>query len=100
MSASPRRAVIANSEPSSKLAFGERRILTALAPAVLSGYAVSGGGFNDYLGALRSRGLMAGDRDNLRITESGMRELGSWEPLPAGSGLVDYWRARLGKASG
>jgi uncharacterized protein len=27
-----------------------------------------------------------------------MRELGSWEPLPAGSGLVDYWRARLGKA--
>jgi uncharacterized protein len=22
----------------------------------------------------------------------------SWEPLPAGSGLVDYWRARLGKS--
>jgi hypothetical protein len=36
--------------------------------------------------------------ENLRITENGMRELGSWEPLPAGSGLVDYWRARLGKA--
>jgi hypothetical protein len=64
----------------------------------LTGYAVSGGGFNNYLGALRSRGLIEGDGDNLRITESGMRALGSWEPLPAGSALVDYWRARLGKA--
>ena len=108
MPASPRRPVITSSEPTSKLASGERRILTALAQypegrskvqiAVLTGYAVSGGGFNNYLGALRSRGLIAGDGDNLRITESGMHELGSWEPLPAGSGLVDYWRARLGKA--
>jgi uncharacterized protein len=24
--------------------------------------------------------------------------LGSWEPLPTGSGLIDYWRSRLGKA--
>ena len=32
------------------------------------------------------------------IAEAGIRALGSWEPLPAGSGLVDYWRARLGKA--
>jgi len=93
---------------SSKLASGERRILTALAQyaagrskvqvAVLTGYAVSGGGFNNYLGALRSRGLIVSDGEHLRITEAGMRELGSWEPLPAGSGLVDYWRARLGKA--
>jgi hypothetical protein len=105
---SPRRPVIASSDSSSKLASGERRILTALAQyaegrskalvAVLTGYAVSGGGFNNYLGALRSRGLITGDGDNLRITESGILELGSWEPLPAGSRLVDYWRARLGKA--
>jgi uncharacterized protein len=66
--------------------------------AVLTGYAVSGGGFNNYLGALRSRGLITGDGENLRITENGIHELGSWEPLPAGSGLVDYWRSRLGKA--
>jgi uncharacterized protein len=91
-----------------KLAAGERRILTALAQypqgrskvqvAVLTGYAATGGGFNNYLGALRSRGLIKGDGDSLRITETGIRELGSWEPLPTGSALVDYWRGRLGKA--
>ena len=53
-----------------KLAAGERRILTALAQypdgrskvqvAVLTGYAATGGGFNNYLGALRSRGLHRG----------------------------------------
>jgi hypothetical protein len=91
-----------------KLAAGERRILTALAQypqgrskvqvAVLTGYAATGGGFNNYLGALRSRGLIKGDGDSLRITETGIRELGSWEPLPTGAALVDYWRGRLGKA--
>src|SRR5229473_2965529 len=91
-----------------KLSAGERRILTALAQypqgrskvqvAVLTGYAATGGGFNNYLGALRSRGLIKGDGDSLRITETGIRELGSWEPLPTGSALVDYWRGRSGKA--
>jgi hypothetical protein len=32
------------------------------------------------------------------MTETGIRELGSWEPLPTGSALVEYWRGRLGKA--
>src|SRR5712691_1406809 len=49
-----------------KLSSGERRILTAVAQypqgrskvqvAILSGYAPNGGGFNNYLGALRTRG--------------------------------------------
>jgi uncharacterized protein len=105
---SSRQRVIANSDGSSKLASGERKILTALAQyrtgrskaqvAVLTGYAASGGGFNNYLGALRSRELITGDGDSLRITENGIRELGSWEPLPAGPALIDYWRSRLGKA--
>jgi hypothetical protein len=91
-----------------KLAAGERRILTALAQyprgrskvqvAVLTGYAASGGGFNNYLGALRSRALIDGDGDRLTLTEAGIRALGSWEPLPMGAELVDYWRNRLGKA--
>ncbi len=91
-----------------RLAAGERRILTALAQypqgrskvqvAVLTGYAASGGGFNNYLGALRSRGLIEGDGDRLMISEVGIRALGSWEPLPAGRALIDYWRGRLGKA--
>jgi hypothetical protein len=91
-----------------KLASGERRILTALAHypkgrskvqvAVLTGYAATGGGFNNYLGALRSRGLLEGDGDGLTISEAGIHALGSWEPLPAGASLIDYWRNRLGKA--
>jgi hypothetical protein len=91
-----------------KLPSGERRILTALAQypqgrskaqvAVLAGYALNGGGFNNYLGALRSRGLIKGDGDRLTIMDAGIEVLGSWEPLPTGSALVDYWRGRLGKA--
>jgi len=91
-----------------KLASGERRILTVLAQypegrskvqvAVLTGYAVTGGGFNNYLGALRSRGLIEGVGERLTITNAGIQLLGSWEPLPAGSALIDYWRSRLGKA--
>jgi hypothetical protein len=91
-----------------KLAAGERRILTALAQypqgrskvqvAVLTGYAATGGGFNNYLGALRSRGLIEGDGDKLRMTNGGIQALGFWEQLPAGADLVDYWRNRLGKA--
>jgi hypothetical protein len=91
-----------------RLPSGDRRILTALAQysqgrsksqvAVLAGYALNGGGFNNYLGALSSRGLMKGEGDRLAITDAGIEALGSWEPLPTESGLVDYWRGRLGKA--
>ena len=91
-----------------KLSSGERRILTALAQhpqgrskvqvAILTGYAATSGGFNNYLGGLRARALIEGDGDRLRVTEAGIRALGSWEPLPAGTALIDYWRGRLGKA--
>jgi uncharacterized protein len=91
-----------------KLASGERRILTALAQypqgrskvqvAILSGYAPNGGGFNNYLGALRTRAFIRGDGNGLIITGAGMEALGSWEPLPTGPALIDHWRGRLGKA--
>jgi uncharacterized protein len=83
-----------------KLAAGERRILTALAQdpqgrskvqvAVLTGYAAAGGGFNNHLGALRSRGLIEGDGDSLMITGTGIQSLGSWEPLPTGLNLIEH----------
>jgi uncharacterized protein len=57
--------------------------------AVLTGYAANGGGFNNYLGTLRSRELIAGHGDRLIITEAGIQALGSWEPLPKGSALID-----------
>jgi len=107
-SANDRVVPIESVEGTLKLAAGERRILTALVQypegrskvqvAVLTGYATSGGGFNNYLGALRSRGLIEGDGDRLTIADAGIQALGSWEPLPMGSGLIDYWRSRLGKA--
>jgi hypothetical protein len=107
----PQRDRIASAESlngSLTLSSGERRILSALAQypqgrskvqgAVLTGYAPNGGGFNKYLGALRSRALIKGDGDRLTITDTGIETLGSWEPLPVGSALVEYWRSRLGKA--
>jgi len=107
-SVNPRAAAAETLDGPLKFASGERRILTALAQypegrskiqvAVLSGYAATGGRFNNYLGALRSRGLIRGDGDKRRIMEAGIQTLGSWEPLPTGLALIDYWRGRLGKA--
>jgi uncharacterized protein len=66
--------------------------------AILSGYAPNGGGFNNYLGGLRTRGFIQGNGDRLTIAQAGIQALGSWEPLPTGAALIDYWRGRLGKA--
>jgi hypothetical protein len=86
----------------------ERLILTALAQyaqgrstvqvAVLTGYAVNGGGFRNALGALRGKGFISGRGENLTITQAGARALGAFDPLPCGRELLDYWRASLGKA--
>jgi hypothetical protein len=93
--------------PGEKMAGGERKILTALAQhgegsadrvAIVTGYAAGGGGFGNYLGALRGRGLVEGGRDRLRITAAGLEALGTFEPLPAGAALLDHWNRQLGKA--
>ncbi len=91
-----------------KLAAGERKILTALAQysegrtktqvAVLTGYAVTGGGFNNYLSALRSRGWIAGSGENLRITDAGLTMLGGFNPLPTGQELANHWLRQLPRA--
>ncbi len=86
---------------------GERKILAALAQypqgrtkrqvAILTAYAVTGGAFQNYLGALRSKGYIEG-RDLLRITESGLATLGAYDPLPTGRELLEHWLRQLGKA--
>lgn len=91
-----------------KLAGGERRILTALAQypqgrtkvqvAILAGYKHSGGGYNNYLGSLRTAGLIAGSGDQLLIAEQGLEALGPYEPLPTGRELAEHWLRQLGKA--
>jgi uncharacterized protein len=88
----------------------QRAILTVLAQfpdgrtkrqlALLSGYAVTGGGFNNTLSALRSTGLI--DRgEPIRATAAGVAALdGTWASLPTGPALLEHWVAQLGKAGG
>jgi hypothetical protein len=104
-SSSPR--LIEPSMPNNKLSLAERKILTVLCQyaggrgksqiAKLSGYAVGGGGFGNALGALRSKGYIEG-RDPIDVTYAGRLALGSWDPLPTGSALIEHWMAQLGKA--
>ncbi len=102
--ARPRRATTGRGE---KMPGGARRILTALAQyqesrtraqvAVLAAYAVDGGGFANLLGMLRGKGWIEGS-ETLSITAAGLAALGSYEPLPTGRALLEYWLPKLGKA--
>jgi hypothetical protein len=111
MVAAPVKRTASCAASGGKLAGGERKILTALAQnpsgctkkrlALLAGYALGGGGFNNYLSALRVRGLLDGGKHGdtaYRITDAGLCELGSFEPLPSGTELRTYWLNQLGKA--
>lgn len=86
---------------------GERKILTVLAQypdgrskvqvAILAGYAHHGGGFNNYIGAMRVRGWIEGSAESLRILQPGLEALGAFNPLPAGEDLLNHWIRQLGK---
>lgn len=86
----------------------ERLILTALAQypqgrskvqvAILTGYAVGGGGFSNSVSALRTKGYLEGDAARLTITSGGIAALGIFEPLPRGRDLLAHWLGQLGKA--
>ena len=63
-----------------------------------AGYSAKGGGFANALGRLRSLGLI-NRGEPIRITGAGLdRIAGSYEPLPSGHALFDYWLAQLGRA--
>lgn len=104
----PRNAVRGSGPGDSSLAGGERKILTALAQysagrtkqqvAILTGYAHNGGGFSNYVSALRTKGYIEGDSSLLRITAAGSKALGSYQPLPSGRALFEHWLGQLGKA--
>lgn len=89
------------------LSKAERRILTALAQypdgrtkkqvATLTVYAGNGGGFNNALSALRSKGMIEGS-GSMRILDAGLSALGPYEPLPTGAALLHHWLGQLGKA--
>jgi hypothetical protein len=66
--------------------------------AIQTGYAVAGGGFNNALGSLNTQGLITRVGDLVRITDAGLQASGSFEPLPTGAGLREYWMTQLSKA--
>lgn len=85
----------------------QRLVLTALAQhgactkakvAILAGYAVGGGGFNNALSALRGAGYVEGRGDTLAATDAGLRALGRYDPLPTGQELFRHWYGQLPKA--
>lgn len=86
----------------------ERRLLIAMAQygrpievsrlALRSGYTVNGH-FNNVLGGLRAKAWAEG-RGSVSITPAGLTALGSYDPLPTGSDLFDYWKGKLKKPEG
>lgn len=88
---------------------GKRRLLIALAQnpdgltkrklSLLSGISLKGGTWRTYLGELRGGGYVADQPDgSIAITGEGLAALGSYEPLPTGQKLIDYWRNELGES--
>jgi len=83
----------------------ERNILIVLAQyaqgrtknqvAVISGYAVNSGNFNNSLSHLRSQEFIQGF-ETLMITSTGIEALGSFDPLPTGKELAQHWMGKLG----
>lgn len=103
-----KRAPSAHTNSGQPLPKGERAILATLAAyeeagrtavqvALITGYAHNGGGFRNYLGALRSKGWIEGDSSRLTITVAGLVALGDFDPLPSGPDLVNHWLDNLGK---
>lgn len=98
----------AGAAPGTTLQKAERLILTALAQypggrtkvqvAVITGYAVDGGGFKNALGALRTAGRIEGGAERLTITHAGAEALGSYTALPCGAQLLAHWYAQVGRA--
>lgn len=91
-----------------KLSKAERLVLTALAQypqgrtrtqvAILTGYSSTGGGFNNALSSLRSKGWMTGSNERLAATPAGLEALGPFDPLPHGEALLQHWFRQLSKA--
>jgi hypothetical protein len=108
ISRKPSRPEPKSSQPPNQLAMpkAERLILTALAQvgpaskakvAIVTGYAVGGGGFNNAISSLRQKGFIDGS-DPVSATVRGIDQLGDYTPLPTGPELLSHWYGQLGKA--
>ncbi len=77
-----------SSHPSDQPAMPNERV------AIRAGYSYSGG-FRNYLSDLRGRGWIQNEAGGICITEVGRRALGTFEAMPTGSGLLEWWKQRV-----
>jgi hypothetical protein len=104
----PERSPLAGRRPgaASVGSGGLRRILVALAQrpqgltlrqiGVRAGLSSRSGTFSTYMSRARQSGWVADRGGVTTITDVGLKALGSYEPLPEGPGLLDYWLRELG----
>ncbi len=103
------RPVTSDQSEEIQLDKARRSILIALAQhpdgltkrqiAVMAGYAVAGGAFNNAMSYLKVREAIASHGDHFTITSIGLQTLGdAWTPLPEGEGLFAYWMSNLNHA--
>lgn len=83
---------------------GLRRMMIALAQrmplnrgqlGIRAGVSPKGGSFDTYLSRARTAGWIDG-RGEFVITPAGLKALGSYQPLPEGSALLEYWLNKFG----
>ncbi len=110
-SAAPRPAVRAATAPSAegdRLPKGERLTLTVLAQyhparvdsskaAAIAGYSPRSSTWRNILSRLRQAGHIAEGPSPFVITAAGLAALGTFDPLPTGQELLEYWMAQVGK---
>ncbi len=98
------------SDNSSVAAIGkcERAILVVLASrfgknttkkqaAILSGYSVKSGSFNNSISKIKQAGYIEASNNVMVITDDGLAVVGDYTPLPTGEALHNYWYNELGK---
>lgn len=74
------------------------RPLTLVQAAIIAGYSSNSGGVRNAAGELRAAGFAEGSNAALQATSSGVDALGSYDRLPTGYALAEYWYGQLGKA--
>jgi hypothetical protein len=105
--ATRRAAAPAGGGPGVAMPSAQRKILQAVVQsggvatkrkvALVAGYSIGGGGFNNALGALRASEWIIGF-DPIEVTEAGQVAVGGVPVLPSGAALLDHWKNQCGKA--
>jgi len=80
------------------IALAQRNGLTARQLGLRAGLSSKSGTFSTYLGRARSNGWITGSKDRIDITETGRAAIGSYDPLPEGRDLLEYWLGHLGNS--